>query len=197
MDNQIQTQIVRGAISALTDAGDKFRLETSNDYENTPEFLLPHNVPILAGEYQWQVYHARVETALERSVSGIFDVQCCGFYNGQMLQTDTTITILPNELVSLIGHHTLQVIHLPTGHVTIHVGSVDFALNFTPDMQLLTQVEYDNISQDTQLSARYRWEFLPGSELLVVLGNDAVFNSYSHQDRNTTLSIRLGHTFRL
>jgi hypothetical protein len=197
LDNQIQTQIVRGAITALTDAGDKFRVETWNDYENTPEFLLPHNVPIPAGEYQWQVYHARVETALERSVSGIFDVQCCGFYNGQMLQTDTTITVLPNELVSLIGHHTLQVIHLPTGHVTIHVGSVDFALNFTPDMQLLTQVEYDNISHDMQLSARYRWEFLPGSELLVVLGNDAVFNSYSHQDRNTTLSIRLGHTFRL
>jgi hypothetical protein len=197
LDNQIQTQIVRGSITALTDAGDTFRIETWNDYENTPEFLLPHNVPIPAGEYQWQVYHARVETALERSVSGIFDVQCCGFYNGQMLQTDTTITLLPNELLSVIGHHTLQVIHLPTGHVTIHVGSLDFALNFTPDMQLLTQVEYDNISQDMQFSARYRWEFMPGSELLVVLGNDAVFDSYLHQDRNTTLSIRLGHTFRL
>lgn len=197
LDNRIQTQIVRAAMTALADSGDSFRLETWNDFENTPEFLLPHNIPVPAGAYQWQVYHARVETALDRAVSGVFDVQCCGFYAGQMLQTDSTVTLLPNELVSVIVHHTWQNIHLPTGHVAIHVGSLDFALNFTPDMQLLTQVEYDNISQDMQFSARYRWEFLPGSELLIVLGNDTMFNGYIHQGRNTTLSVRLGHTFRL
>ncbi|MBI3677916.1 MAG: carbohydrate binding family 9 domain-containing protein [Proteobacteria bacterium] len=197
LDNEIQTRVARAWTAAYTNRGDYFLLETWNDRENTPMFTLPHNIAVPAGQYEWQVFHGRIETALDRSISGIFDVECCGFYGGRLLQTDSEINFQPNETVTLTATHTMQIIDLPTGHVAIHAGSLDFALNFTPDMQVRTQVEYDNISRDLEFSVRYRWEFAPGSELLVVAGDDANFNGRLFASHVSGLSVRLGHTFRL
>ncbi len=112
-----------------------------------------------AGDYDWQVYHGHVETATDRWISGVFDVQCCGFYGGQLLQTNLTVTLHPDDTFTFSGQHIMEQITLPTGHVTIHIGSIDAAMNFTPDMQLRLQAQYDNISQDLGMSMRYRWEF--------------------------------------
>jgi hypothetical protein len=61
-------------------------------------------------------------------------------------------------------------IDLPAGSVDIHVVEVDSVINFTPEMQLALQAQYDNISQSIGLLAGYRWEYLPGSELFVAFG---------------------------
>lgn len=197
LGNELQTRVLTLNFDFEDTDGDYLRTETWNDLEVTPSFTLPHNIVVPAGQYDWEVWHGHIETASQRFVSGAFDVQCCGFYGGTMLQTDTTLELFPNETVTFDAHHTMQVIHIPTGHVTIHVGSFDLGFNFTPDMQILTQVEYDNISRDLELSTRYRWEFEPGTELLVVFGNDATFNGPVFHSHTSIFSIRLGHLFRL
>ncbi len=114
-----------------------------------------------------------------------------------MLQTDTTLNMNPNDTFTISMRHIMQQISMPAGNVAIHVGSLDMSVNFTPDMQLRGQVEYDNISKDPQLSLRYRWEFEPGSELLIVLGDDATLSGSYYQSHVSNFSIRLGKTFRL
>jgi len=83
------------------------------------------------------------------------------------------------------------------GNVAIHVGSLDLSVNFTPDMMLRGQMQYDNISKNMELSLRYSWEFAPGSELLVVLGDDATLSGSYYQSHVSQFSVRLGKTFRL
>jgi hypothetical protein len=95
------------------------------------------------------------------------------------------------------ARHIMQQITMPAGNVAIHVGAFDTSVNFTPDMQLRGQVQYDNISKDFQLSLRYRWEFAPGTELLVVAGDDATYSMPYYQSHATQFSVRLGKTFRL
>ena len=46
-------------------------------------------------------------------------------------------------------------------------------INFTPDMQLALQAQYDNISENFGFSARYRWEYRPGDEIFVGIGQSA------------------------
>ena len=135
--------------AAYTQRGEFGLIETWNDYEKIPvAFSLPNGVIVPAGDYDWQVFHGHFETATDRFISGIFDVQCCGFYGGHLLQTQTTIALHPGDTVTFSGEHTMQLIGLPTGHVAIHIGSIDAALNFTPDMQIRMQAQYDNISKD-------------------------------------------------
>ena len=85
---------------------------------------------------------------------------------------------------------------MPTGSVDIHVVEVATVVNFTPDMQLALQAQYDNISQDFGFLARYRWEYLPGSELFVAFGQSALIPDSRFVAQRTQASIRLGHTLR-
>ena len=71
-------------------------------------------------------------------------------------------------------HYVATFIDLPTGYVAIHILSASGGVNFTPDMQILVQAQFDNISRNLGFSARYRWEYEPGNELFVSFGQDAL-----------------------
>ncbi len=185
--------------AAYTQRGELGLVETWNDYEKVQvPFTLPHGVVVPAGDYDWQVFHGHLETATDRWVSGAFDVQCCGFYGGHLLKTDLTVVLHPDDTFTFSGEHVMEAITLPTGHVTIHIGSLDAAMNFTPDMQLRLQAQYDTVSQDLGFQLRYRWEFDPGSELLIAAGDDATVDGYGrYYSHQSDVSVRIGHTFRI
>ena len=87
-------------------------------------------------------------------------------------------------------------IELPTGDVDIHIATVDAVVNLTPDMQLALQAQYDNISENFGFSARYRWEYRPGNEIFVGIGQSAIIDNRGFVAQTTQGTIRLGHTFR-
>jgi hypothetical protein len=184
-------------VSIYFNSGDSLWGEVFEDHELTPEFTLPHDIAVPAGEYTFSTWHAHFDSAPARLFSTSADVQYGKYYGGKLLQTDMTLNVNPNETVSLGVRHVMQDITMPKGAVTIHVGALDASLNFTPDMYVRGQLQYDNISQDAELSVRYRWEFAPGTELLVVAGNDATTDLRHYQSRQSQLSVRLGKTFRL
>jgi hypothetical protein len=181
----------------FTQSGDYLFLEVFEDSETVPAFALPHNIPVPAGTYTLDTVHFHSDTAPGRFLSGNFDVQYGGFYGGTLLQTDSTVNINPNDTFMISARHIMQQISMPTGNVAIHVEALDLSANFTPDMTLRGQMQYDNISKAMALSFRYRWEFAPGTELLVVLGDDATLNGRYYQSHASQFSVRLGKTFRL
>ena len=88
------------------------------------------------------------------------------------------------------------VIDLPTGDVDIHLATIDSVLAFTPDMNLALQVQYDNISGNFGLSLRYRWEYEPGNEIFLGVGQSASIIGPDFLGRTTQVSLRVGRTFR-
>jgi hypothetical protein len=184
-------------LGVFTQSGDYFFLEAWRDNETVPAFTLPHDIPVPAGKYTLDVVHFHTETAAGRFISGVFDVQYGGFYGGTLLQLDTTVNLNPDDTFQISARHVTQQISMPAGNVAINIGALDLSVNFTPDMTLRGQVQYDNISKALALSFRYRWEFEPGTELLVVLGDDATLNGTYYQSHVSNFSIRLGKTFRL
>ena len=78
----------------------------------------------------------------------------------------------------------------------IHVVSINGILNFTPDMQIGVQAQYDNISESFGFLARYRWEFLPGSDVLIAVGQSALVPGSQFRPQTTQGSIRVTHTLR-
>jgi hypothetical protein len=184
-------------ISLNFNSGDSGWGEMWEEHEITPEFTLPKGIVVPAGEYVFDTWHIHFDSAPGRLISTNADVQYGKYYGGKLLQTDVTLNVNPNETVSLGLRHVMQDMKMPGGNVTIQVGAVDASFNFTPDMYVRTQVQYDNISQAFALSVRYRWEFAPGTELLVVAGDDATLDAHRYQSHQSQLSVRLGKTFRL
>jgi hypothetical protein len=63
-------------------------------------------------------------------------------------------------------------------------------------MSLDIQGQFDNISRNFAFLARYRWEYEPGNELFIALGQGAIIQESAFAAQRSLLTIRLGHTFR-
>ena len=107
-----------------------------------------------------------------------------------------TLIFRPSTYFEITATHEANLIDLPTGTVDIHLATADAAINFTPDMQLALQAQYDNISENFGFSARYRWEYRPGNEIFVGLGQSAQLSNQGFVAQTTQATIRVGQTFR-
>ena len=168
------------------------------DYEYVPtSFFLPRGVEVPAGEYDWSGAVLNIETSIGRPVYGVLEVRCCDWYDGTMFRTYAYLNWRPDSTWEIAGSHQFINIDLPTGDVEIQIYALNLTLNFTPDMQLRTQMQYDNISEAFGLSARYRWEFSPGSEFFAAIGESGDLIDGNHYRSNTTqASVRIGHLMR-
>jgi hypothetical protein len=108
----------------------------------------------------------------------------------------STLIFRPSTYFEITATHEANSIGLLTGNVDIHLATADAVINFTPDMQLALQAQYDNISENFGFSARYRWEYRPGQELFVGVGQSALISNRGFVAQTTQGTIRLGHTFR-
>ena len=183
----------------LTQSVDSAFFNVFNSYENVlSPFELPKGVIVPAGEYEWTNATLSLESSASRPISLNVEVACCSFFGGDRLRTFAAMNWRPNSTLDIGLQHQFQNISLPTGDVEIQIYAMNLSINFTPDMQLRTQVQYDNISETFGLSSRYRWEFDPGSELFVSLGESGELLNGNHYRSDTTqASIRIGHLMRM
>jgi hypothetical protein len=184
-------------VRAASRIGDEIIVKYVNSHENVPVlFFLPHNVPIFAGSYEWNNFNARLRTFDGRLVRLDAEVTCCSFYNGSQFKTRVQLAFRPGPIFEFVPTYEGTFIDLPAGHVDIHLVTVDSVVNFLPDMQLALQAQYDNISENFGFSARYRWEYAPGDELFIAIGQSAIIGNQGFIAQTTQGTVRLGQTFR-
>jgi hypothetical protein len=177
--------------------GDMITLRLIDSFENVPElFLLPGSVSVPAARYHWTNFGARFSSFNGRIVSADAEIICCSFYDGSSVDAKVSLTYRPSPYFELTPGYRGTFIDLPRGHVDIHLATFDSALNFSPDMNLALQVQYDNISGNLGLSLRYRWEYEPGNEIFFGIGQSAWIIGPDFLARTTQMSLRVGRTFR-
>jgi hypothetical protein len=183
--------------TAITPRADLAELQVLNFYESVPAtFDLPGSVPVPVGQYHWTNFSARVNTSGARPYAMFWYGECCSFYHGSYFRSDLGFTLRPSQAIEIVPRYVVTFISLPTGYVAIHVPSLEAAYNVTPDMQIAMQAQFDNISGNLGISARYRWEYAPGDELFAVFGQSASIPGTTLLAENSQLSLRLGHTLR-
>jgi hypothetical protein len=197
LNDKLESQENGGWAGFQTQDTDAAFINLFRDYENTPAFFLPRGVLVPAGEYAWTAVSLNLETSIGRPISGNLEIRCCDWYGGTLFRTFAFVNWRPDSTWEIGLQHQFLAIDLPTGDLEIQIWALNVGLNFTPDMQLRTQVQYDNISQAFGLSARYRWEFEPGSELFVSLGESGdLIDGHTYTSSTTQLSVRVGQLMR-
>ena len=197
LDNQLESSQIRIWGEVESQQADAYDFNVYRYYENVPAvFSLPKGIPVPAGQYNWTNILPQINTTRGRWYSVNWTVECCSFYNGNYFKSDLTFIFRPNEYFEITPHYVATFIDLPTGHVAIHILSASGGVNFTPDMQILLQAQFDNISRSFGFSARYRWEYEPGNEIFVSLGQNALIPGTAFEPQTTLFSVRLGHTLR-
>jgi Carbohydrate family 9 binding domain-like len=197
LDNHIQFRenAIGGGIT--TQFTDEYHIRAVNSFEDVPvPFMLAGKVPIPVGRYNWTNGNFFIRTSDGRPWAARFDVTCCHYYNGSYWRMDFQLDWRPIPLLQFEPRYTYTFFNLPTGSIGIHLATANVILNFTPDMQLFTQLQFDNVSQNFAASVRYRWEYQPGSELFVLLGQAAAIPGVTFQPLITQAAMRIGHTLR-
>ncbi|MGC3982775.1 MAG: carbohydrate binding family 9 domain-containing protein [Steroidobacteraceae bacterium] len=184
--------------SLQNNSGDSFTLNLFNKYEYLDTaFTVPGGIVVPAGSHSWSNFNPRIETSAARPVFASWSFECCSFYDGRYLGNELQITYRPSGTYDLSLRHVINHIERELQSVDIQIGSFELGVQFTPDMQLKMQVQYDNISQRFRSLIRYKWEPWPGSEVFAAVGEDAVASSplldSRYYSQRTDALLRLGH----
>lgn len=188
--------------SFQTNADDVVNLFVNNTREIVREdFFLPRGVIATAGTYEYTRLGIRSNTSAGRPLSFRFDADCCGFEGGEQKAVQVSTEWRPSRFAVLAASHSWRRLEVRSGDaVSINISSLDATANLTPDMQIATQLQYDNISEGLNLFARYRWEPRPGTEVLFTVGESADLGQedfpQGYRSVNTSATLRVGHTFR-
>lgn len=176
---------------------DIFFVNAVNAYEDvTTPFNLPRGVVVPAGKYDWTNVSTNVETAQSRWFFVDWELECCSFLDGDYFRNNLYVEVRPNQYLSVGTSYGYRDIDLPTGDVQIQIAALNVNVNITPDMQVRTQAQWDDVSKKLGLSVRYRWEFAPGSELFAALGESADWSEDRYASTTSQASLRIGHTLR-
>jgi hypothetical protein len=172
----------------------EYRYERVND-----PFTLPGGPVVAAGEYEYPRAGFWIGATDSRVWSPHFELNYNGFFGGEEIVVDANIDWRPSPVFAIGWTNDWRAISVDSGDTEIYVTSIAGIISFTPDMQLSTEVQYDNISGNVNLFSRFNWEFAPGSELFIGVGHNADVPASDFGQEFTsnvsTVTVRVGRTF--
>jgi hypothetical protein len=200
LDDQPQSWLGQGQFLIESRDNDRFSLRSFSYFERIDQiFDLPNDVPVPIGDYSWHNFGFNFQSSATRRLQIQVSGECCTFFNGDGYKIQTTINWRPNRYFEFQPAYEGEFIRLPTGDVDIHILTLNSVVNFTPDMQLVVEAQWDNISQGFTFSGRYLWEYTPGNELFIGFGQTAILPRLRYRDFDpqvSLLTVRLGRTFQ-
>jgi len=200
LDYSIESRVTGASFEGNFITSDYWGMFAEHIYErvNAP-FELPGGPVVSAGEYEWPRAGIWIGGTDARVWSPHFELNWSEFFEGQQFSIEANIDWRPSPIFAIGWDNDWQTISLDTGDTEIYVTSVAGIISFTPEMQLSTEVQYDNISGNVNLFSRFTWEFSPGAELFVGVGHnaDVPANDFGQDFTSnvSTVTVRLGRTF--
>jgi hypothetical protein len=202
LDGKLQSMVNNPWVGVMTSGqGDIAFVNFVHQFEDVPApFSFGGDAVVQPGKYNWFSIEPYIQTSLGRPLQLEADIYCCDFYDGHIFNSFVQLNWRPNGTFEIIPRYTVALIDLPSGSVDIHVFQLTANVNFTPDMQLSAQAQYDNQSQNFGLAIRYRWEFEPGNQIFIALGESSIINgpfwSPHYTSQVSAAAIRLGYDLR-
>jgi hypothetical protein len=157
------------------ESGDRFEFNVVPEGEQLVEpFAITDSVVIPAGAYHWVRYRFEQDFAARRMVSGRISWWFGGFYGGHLHQLTTRVELKPSAFASFELSAERNVGDLPAGDFTQDLFGGRLRVNFSPDLQVNSFVQYDNESREFGANTRLRWTFDPLGDLFVVYNHNLV-----------------------
>ncbi len=149
---------------------DQFSVEGGTNFEFLPaRFNVARGVNIPAGGYGFNDVTARYAFGQQRRLSGTVSYQTGQFYNGHInALTVSGARVSVTTRLSVEPSVSVNAVTLPAGDFTTTVLRARSDYAFTPRMFVSGLVQYGSNDRVFSSNLRFRWEYLPGSELFAV-----------------------------
>ncbi|HXH08103.1 MAG TPA: DUF5916 domain-containing protein [Vicinamibacterales bacterium] len=166
---RLETREARGTFRLEFHSSDQFSVDYARSYEfvETP-FPLGRGVAVAAGGYRFRTVGAEYLLGPQRRLSGRLSARRGGFFGGRQAGGGATLRAELTPRLAVEPRVSIDRLDLPAGRLTAAVGAMRVIATFTPRMAATVLVQYNSTTRALGASARFRWEYRPGSDLFVV-----------------------------
>ncbi|MFL5571843.1 MAG: DUF5916 domain-containing protein [Gemmatimonadaceae bacterium] len=160
-------------INCRLESGDRFEFNfvPSGERLSAP-FEIAEGVTIPEGAYHFNRFRLEGGLAPKRRFNAQATWWFGGFYDGHLDQYRLTGAWKPSSLVIVEFSGERDVGRMPEGNFTQDLFGTRLRLNFSPDLQLASFVQYDSESRAIGSNTRLRWTFTPVGDLFVVYNHN-------------------------
>ncbi len=180
------------------ESGDRFEfnIKPAGEFLKEPFEIAP-GVLIPEGGYHWIRSRLELESASKRPLNGQATWWFGGFYGGWLDQIEMQLFLRPFGWMIFELNYERNIAQLPYGNFDQDLFGGKLQLNFSPDIQFSSFVQYDNMSGSLGANTRLRWTFAPRGDLFVVYNHNMASNiedrfSYQSNQFITKLTYSFG-----
>jgi hypothetical protein len=166
----VESRQQTGLFSVEFENSDRFSASANRNYELLVQpFKIPGGSTVPIGGYNFSDAQASYALGQQRRVSGTLGLQRGHFYDGDILAVSYTGARV-SVLKQWSAEPTISVnrVHLPAGDFTTSLFRLRSDYAFSPRRFVSGLVQYNTADNSFSSNFRFRWEYLPGSELFVV-----------------------------
>jgi hypothetical protein len=177
-------------------------------YVHTYEFASRSfpNVQIGPGEYHFDEGRIKFSTSRNRRIQGQLETTYGTYFDGTRTRAIADLEFRPIKYLLLKAQYEFNDIRLPGSDflsnandqdrdVQIHLVRGSFDIFFTPEISLLTLIQFDNVSDTLGFNSRLRWILEEGREVFLVV-NQGADTQGAIRATQTELVAKVQWTFR-
>ncbi len=169
---RLMNRDLRQDVSIEWHNSDKLSLAWLNQYEYLPaSFRIATGVTVPQGSYDYRSLSGSMSLGQQRFFSGTLSASRGTFYNGTRTTGGYSGRLSFSSRFVMEPGITLNAVNLPYGNFTAHLLNTRIVTTPTPRMQAASLIQYNPSAKTLTASARFRWEYTPGSELFVVFAD--------------------------
>lgn len=181
------------------ESGEQVRASVRRDFERLTEdfdILRDGRIVVPAGRYTGWTEAFSASTASHRRIAGEVGLARRTFWSGHREDLETELTVRPYPGINVSATWEHRRARLEEGAFDTNVFRTEANLDLHPQVALLAQVQYDDLSELLGLFTRFRWIIRPGSDLFVVYTHNWLNDTNRLSPISSEASTKLTYTHR-
>lgn len=180
LENKLLTENLIFTLGAITfESGEKLGFKVGRNFEFLDEnfdILSDGSIVVDPGAYANWGYELEASSASFRKVSGTIGYESGGFWTGNISSLVLGLTIRPVPGINLGSEYTHTKVTAENSGFNTNLFQLDLGLDFTPDISLSSNIQFDDVSNVLGTNTRFRWIITPGTDIFFVYNHNWLNN---------------------
>ena len=164
----VENRDLQGSFRIDFNSGDRLISQYTRNYEFVPEAFETEGLEVPMGAYRMQDLRVQYDMGPQHLVSGRASMTRGRFYDGDRTQFGYRGRVAFSARVAIEPGIELNWISLPQGSVASRLMTTRAIFSVTPRMLVSTLTQFNATDASLSSSVRFRWEYIPGSEIFAV-----------------------------
>lgn len=176
LENKLLTENLTFTLGEITfESGEQLEFKVGRNFEFLDEdfdILRDGSIVVVPGAYANWGYELEASSASFRKVSGSIGYEAGGFWTGNISNLVMGLTIRPVPGINLGSQYTYTKVTAENSGFNTNLFRLDLGLDFTPDISLSSNIQFDDVSEVLGTNTRFRWIITPGTDIFFVYNHN-------------------------